>query len=150
MNWKDIYNKKKLTEVATSVEGGVNVTGQVHTFTGRSGQTVDGIFAGPYHPKFGDVKDELQQQLDDVYAKMEYSDINTPAADIDFEPMDIDIYSFDEVEANDKSNFVNDSEKNMKVIDLEMYNFDEVEENDKSNFISTSETNFQYINGDKI
>ena len=95
-------------------------------------------------------KDELQQQLDDVYAKMEYSDINTPAADIDFEPMDIDIYSFDEVEANDKSNFVNDSEKNMKVIDLEMYNFDEVEENDKSNFISTSETNFQYINGDKI
>ena len=148
MNWKDIYNKKKLNEVATSVEGGVNVSGQVHTFTGKAGEEIDGIFAGPFHPKFGDVKDELQQQLDDGYAKIEYNDINTPAADITFEPMDINIYKFDEVEENDKSNFINDSETNMKVIDLEMYKFDEVEENNNSNFINTSETNFQYINGD--
>ena len=75
--------------------------------------------------------------------------INLRAVENQFEKTELN-YKFDKPSGDSKSNFINDSETNMKVIDLEMYNFDEVEENDKSNFISTSETNFQYINGDKI
>ena len=144
MNWKDIYSQKKLNEVATSVEGGVNVSGQIHTFVGRVGQKLDGLFAGPYHPDFGDIKDSLQNQLNDRYDKLDFSDINTPYLKTSFDDMGID-YKYDAKVEPDKSDFINDSEKNMKNIGID-YKFDEVGKEDKSNFINSSETNWEYIN----
>ena len=140
---KDIYNKQKLNEVATSVEGGVNVTGGMHTFVGRGGQELDGLFAGPYHPDFGDLKTELQAQLDDKYQKMDYIQINTPYIKNEFETVDLDMYTFDDPSGlpGSKEKYINDSEKNWKTIDLDMYKFDDPSElpGDKSNFINDSE-----------
>tara|TARA_B100000073_G_C23604659_1_gene521897 strand:+ start:133 stop:627 length:495 start_codon:yes stop_codon:yes gene_type:complete len=73
------YNKNKkkhlLNEVtSTGGEGGVVSTGAIPSFTGRGGQEIDGIFSGGHHPDFGDLMGLLQQQLDDRFAKEDYSD----------------------------------------------------------------------------
>ena len=44
-------------------------TGGVATFYGRSGVGVDAVFAGGYHPEYGQIEKLLQLQLDDRKAK---------------------------------------------------------------------------------
>ena len=66
--------KTFLKEVAsTGGEGGVVATTAAPSFTGRAGQNLDGVFMGPHHPEYGELKSLLQQQLDDRFAKKDYS-----------------------------------------------------------------------------
>ena len=148
MNFKDIYNKKKkLDEASTSAEGGINVSGDIQTFIGKSGQEIDGLFAGGFHPDFGELKILLQNQLDDRYAKVDFTDINTPYLKSEFETIDLDMYTFDEPSGKDRSNFINDSDTNWKVVGVE-YKFDEPSGKDKSNYLNDSENNWKTVDLD--
>ena len=55
--------KKILNEVITSV-------GAVGSFTGRAGIGIDNLFAGGFHPKFGELKKLLDKQLEDREEKI--------------------------------------------------------------------------------
>ena len=67
------------------------------TFVGQAGDIVDQLFAGSFHPEFGDIEKLLNQQIDDKIAKRMWVDDNTPVDEKDFIDMEYE-YGFDEIE----------------------------------------------------
>tara|TARA_Y100000593_G_C4274150_1_gene319085 strand:+ start:207 stop:734 length:528 start_codon:yes stop_codon:yes gene_type:complete len=130
------------TEVLLEQEG--STTGAVGGFTGRAGQDIDDLYAGPFHPKFNNLKKSLQQQIEDTLAKRLYTDDFTPLSEEDYVDLEWD-YHYDEVISTDKSNFINRSMTNMKYVDTKI-KYDKNEDLiDKSNFINSSEKNWKNI-----
>ena len=74
------YNKKKhlLTEDNRHLLDETTAVGAVGGFTGRGGQDVDTIFAGGFHPEFGDLRSLLIKQIEDDIAKRMFTDDETP------------------------------------------------------------------------
>ena len=126
---------KKLNEVTA--------TGAAGTFVGAAGDIVDQLFAGAFHPEFGDIEKLLNQQIDDNIAKRMFNDDITPIADQDFIDMEYK-YVYDKEEKVDKSNFINSSDKNMEFLGIDI-EYDKKTKYADENFINKSSTNWKYI-----
>tara|TARA_Y100000593_G_C4215372_1_gene288954 strand:- start:192 stop:632 length:441 start_codon:yes stop_codon:yes gene_type:complete len=116
-----------LNEISTA--GG----GAVDTFTGESGDIIDTTFAGPFNPKFNNLKKSLLKQLEDQKNKREISNKFTPESDQDFFDLDWK-YEYDEYIKKDNSKFKTTSETEMEYVDLDIkYDkiIDKTEENKK-------------------
>ena len=70
-----------LEELMTLVE---QDTGAVAGFVGRKGQDVDKVFAGPFHPEFGELAKTLQFQLDRSKELTNWNEEETPLLDVLF------------------------------------------------------------------
>ena len=137
----ETYNKNKEKHLLTEQEGGTT-TSAVGTFTGRGGQGIDTLFAGPFHPKFGNIESLLKQQLEDRFKKREWTDEITPELDVLFKLIDKDAWK-DEVNKivsslkkrkKELEKFININDTEMKMVDLELkYDkiIDKTEENKK-------------------
>ena len=145
----EIYdnNKKKhsLNEVTA-----VGATG---TFTGRGGQDIDQLFAGGFHPDFGQIGYLLKQQLEDRFKKREWNDEITPELDVLFKLVDKDAWK-DEVDKivsslkkrqKELEKFVNTSETEMQSVDIGI-KYDKIVDKTEEMKKFVSETNdWKYI-----
>ena len=73
-SWKRYYDKNKEKHLLDEVTAAAAVGG----FTGKGGQLVDKLFAGGFHPEFGDIYNLLSKQIDDKIMKRLFSDEHTP------------------------------------------------------------------------
>ena len=108
---------------------GVSVAG----FVGRGCMYIDDLFAGGFHPDFGELEKLLNQQVDDDIIKRMWNDDITPLSDQDYIDLDWK-YEYDEYIKKDNSKFINTSETEMQLVDLEIkYDkiIDKTEENKK-------------------
>ena len=122
----------------------VSATTAVGGFTGKSGDLIDDLFAGAFHPEFGQLKKTLEKQVDNDIKKRMYTDDITPELEQDFIDLEWD-YDYDEIESTyDEDDFINKSETNMKKVGID-YKYDETPEYAGENFINKSDTNWQYI-----
>tara|TARA_Y100000593_G_scaffold40594_1_gene78088 strand:+ start:1169 stop:1609 length:441 start_codon:yes stop_codon:yes gene_type:complete len=129
MSFLKTYDKNKKKHLLKEVTG----TGAVGGFTGRGGSLIDDLFAGGFHPEFGELEDLLNQQIDGDIMKRMWNDDNTPMADQDFIDLKWD-YDYDEIGEIDNSKFKSDSEIEMQLVDLNIkYDkpIDKTEENKK-------------------
>ena len=134
MNLQESYQKNKKKHLLNEVTG----TGAAGTFVGGAGNIIDRLFAGPYHPEFGDLEKLLNQQIEDRIAKRMYVDDNTPIADQDFFEIDWK-YEYDEYVEKDNSKFKTTSDK-MQLVDLDI-KYDEVEDKTEENKKFINNTN---------
>ena len=93
---KDIVLKLKDILKETSGTSGVG------SFVGRSGNVVDKLFAGAFHPEFGQIKKLLDKQVEDNIMNRMYTDDVTPQIDPDFYEVDYE-YEYDEYVEKAKS-----------------------------------------------
>jgi hypothetical protein len=63
---------------------------------GKKGQDIDILFAGPFHPDYGEVGDLLKGQLSWKDSVRELTDKVTPVMELLYKLIDID-YDFDEI-----------------------------------------------------
>ena len=134
MNLLEIYNKNKKKHILSEV----TATGAAGAFTGRGGNLIDDLFAGAFHPEFGDLEKLLNQQVEDRIAKRMYVDDNTPIADQDFFEIDWK-YEYDEYVEKDNSKFKTTSDK-MQLVDLDI-KYDEEEDKTEENKKFINNTN---------
>ena len=109
----------------------VTGTGITGGFTGRGGQDIDDLFAGGFHPDFGDIAILLQKQLDADLVKRLFTDDTTPIGERDFIDLAYD-YKYDNTLKIDKSKFKSTSDTEMQVVDLEI-NYDKIKDNSEEN-----------------
>ena len=141
MNLQESYQKNKKKHLLNEV----SVAGAAGTFVGGAGNIIDQLFAGPYHPEFGDIKKVLDQQIEHDIAIRMWTDDITPIADQDFFEIDWK-YEYDEYVKKDNSKFKTNNDTEMEFVDMEI-NYDKIidktEENEK--FINdTSDWKFIY------
>ena len=140
-------NKEKHSINAVSVVG----TGATDTFTGRAGQGIDTLFAGPYHPDFGKLKELLQLQLDRRLDLSKWNIEITPGLEQIFIYLDVD-YHYDKPPSDEDikkmQKFINDSERKMKYVDIDI-KYDKEKHVDKTHFINTT-SDWKIIYKDKI
>ena len=132
MNLQETYQKNKEKHLL----GEVTATGAAGTFVGGAGDMIDQLFAGPFHPEFGEVEKLLNQQIDDKIALRMWIDDVTPIADQDFIDLDWN-YEYDEEVKKDNSKFKNTSDVDMQLVDLDI-NYDEI--------IDKTEENKKFVN----
>ena len=128
MNLLETYDKNKKKHLLSEV----TATGAAGTFVGRAGNIIDQLFAGPYHPVFGDLEKLLDKQIEDNIAIRMWTDDNTPQTEQDFIDLDWK-YEYDEYVEKDNSKFKTTSDK-MQLVDMEIsYDvvIDKTEENKK-------------------
>ena len=128
MNLQESYQKNKKKHLLNEV----TATSAAGTFTGRSGNLIDDLFSGAFHPEFGDLEKLLNQQIDDDIIKRMYTDDVTPLSPQDFIDMDWK-YEYDEYVKKDNSKFKTTSDK-MQLVDIDIkYDkiIDKTEENEK-------------------
>tara|TARA_R100000008_G_scaffold83360_1_gene68701 strand:- start:279 stop:857 length:579 start_codon:yes stop_codon:yes gene_type:complete len=134
----------KLKEILNEV----SVAGDAGTFQGGAGDYIDQKFAGPFHPKFGNIKKELEAQVDTDIAKRMWTDDNTPEAQEDFVDMKYE-YGFDKPTIDyDDFNFINNSNTNWKTIDTNLKYDDYNSDYNENYLINQSKTDWEYINKD--
>ena len=122
----------------------VSATGAVGGFIGKSGDLIDDLFTGGFHPDFGELKDLLKMQVDGDIAKRIYTDEVTPITDQDFIDLEWD-YDYDEIESTyDEDNFINKSETNMELVGVDI-NYDTEPEYAGEDFINKSKTNWKLV-----
>ena len=131
MNLQESYQKNKKKHLLNEV----SVAGAVGTFVGGAGNIIDQLFAGPYHPEFGDLEKLLDKQIEDNIAIRMWTDDVTPIADQDFFEVDWK-YEYDEYVKKDNSKFKTTSDK-MQLVDMEIQ-YDEI--------IDKTEENKKFIN----
>ena len=120
-------------------------TSAVGGFVGRAGQSIDQVFAGPFHPEKNNLKKSLELQLKLYKRKRQFTDIVTPLAQEVFELIDHD-YQYDvNQDLYDEEDFITKSETNMEYVgvlidyDNNKPIYDKQLENEK-NFINNSKT----------
>ena len=135
MNLLESYDKNKKKHLLREVTAG----GSVGAFVGTGGQTIDALFAGPYHPDFGEIGKLLKKQLE---YRFELSDWNrgiTPELEQLFKYLDID-YHYDKLPTEEDiqkmKKFINTTGK-MQPVDIEI-NYDKI--------IDKTEENKKFIN----
>jgi len=173
MSILDSYNKNKKKHLLKEV----SATSATGTFVGGAGDIVDQLFAGPYHPEFGNIEKLLNKQIDGNIMKRMWTDDITPIADQDFFDLDWK-YEYDEYVKKDNSKFKNksnteqqvdlninydklDAEKSKLQIHLNLDDKDEWKSNvkyvydddtlfkiKKLKFKNTSKDKMQYVDGD--
>ena len=126
MKLKDLLNE--VTATAASVG-----------FTGRSGNVIDDLFSGAFHPKFGNLEKLLNQQIDNDIMKRMWTDDVTPMADQDYIDLDWK-YEYDEYVKKDNSKFKNTSETEMQLVDVEI-NYDKILDRTEENKKFINDTN---------
>tara|TARA_R100000008_G_scaffold38804_1_gene22162 strand:+ start:54 stop:488 length:435 start_codon:yes stop_codon:yes gene_type:complete len=143
MSLLETYDKNKKKHLLHEVTAATAVGG----FTGRGGQLVDQLFAGAFHPEFGNLKKVLDQQIDDNIVKRMYTDDVTPFADQDFIDLEWD-YEYDENEEIDNSKFKTTGDK-MQLVDIDI-KYDKIIDNTEKNKNFVSDTNdWKYIYNNK-
>ena len=91
---------------------------------GQAGQSIDALFAGPFHREFGDLHLLLKAQLHDKNLKRKWNDDVTPELEKFFKEVGFD-YKFDKIEnLYNKIDFINKSGTNYETINIDiiMYN----------------------------
>lgn len=143
MDFLKLYDKNK--HLLLEQEGAAD-TGGVEGFVGTRGQDVDDVYAGPYHPLFGKIKELLQYQLDRKVVMRKWNDEITPLLQKFFKYLDID-YKFDSLSSKDDiekmQKFINDSETKWKYLDVDM-KYDKIQHTDNTHFINQS-NDWKYI-----
>ena len=134
MNLQETYQKNKKKHLLNEV----TATGAVGTFVGGAGDIIDQLFAGPFHPVFGDIKKVLDNQVESSIAKRMWVDDTTPFIEQDFIDMDWK-YEYDEYVEKDNSKFKTTSDK-MQFVDLDI-EYDKVEDNTEENKKFINDTN---------
>ena len=132
MNLQESYQKNKKKHLLKEV----SVAGATGTFVGGAGNIIDQLFAGAFHPEFGDLEKLLDKQIEDNIAIRMWTDDITPIADQDFIDLDWK-YEYDEYVKKDNSKFKNTSETEMQLVDMEIQ-YDEI--------IDKTEENKKFIN----
>ena len=135
MSLLETYDKNKKKHLLNEV----TATGAAGTFIGGAGNIIDQLFAGPYHPEFGDIEKLLDKQIEDNIAIRMWTDDNTPIADQDFIDMDWE-YEYTPVLDIDNSKFKSESETEMQLVDLDI-EYDEVEDKTEENKKFINNTN---------
>ena len=122
-------------------------TGAVGSFIGRGGQDIDDIFAGAFHPKYGELKDLLKKQVEDDFEKKLKNQEITPDAEYYFKTLDWDKYVFDDIykHIENEEDFITDSETNMQNVGIDIKYDDNKPTYNKNDFINKSSTNWEYI-----
>ena len=131
MNLQETYQKNKKKHLLKEV----SVAGATGTFVGGAGNIIDQLFAGAFHPEFGDLEKLLDKQIEDNIAIRMWTDDITPIADQDFIDLDWK-YEYDEYVEKDNSKFKTTSDK-MQLVDMEIQ-YDEI--------IDKTEENKKFIN----
>ena len=134
MNLQETYQKNKKKHLLNEV----TATGAAGTFVGRAGNIIDQLFAGPYHPEFGDLEKLLDKQIEDNIAIRMWTDDITPIADQDFFEVDWK-YEYDEYVEKDNSKFKTTGDK-MQLVDLDI-KYDDVEDKTEENKKFINDTN---------
>ena len=143
MNLLETYDKNKKKHLLNEV----TATGAAGTFIGGAGNIIDQLFAGPYHPEFGDIEKLLDKQIEDNIAIRMWTDDNTPIADQDFIDLEWD-YEYDENEEIDNSKFKTTGDK-MQLVDIDI-KYDKIIDNTEKNKNFVSDTNdWKYIYNNK-
>ena len=125
----------------------VTAAGGIGGFVGRGGHDIDQLFAGPYHPEFGDIEKLLDKQIEDNIAIRMWTDDNTPIADQDFIDLEWD-YEYDENEEIDNSKFKTTGDK-MQLVDIDI-KYDKIIDKTEKNKNFVSDTNdWKYIYNNK-
>ena len=123
----EIYNKNKKKHRLEEV----TATGATGAFTGRSGNIIDQLFAGGFHPDFGEIEDLLYKQIEGNILKRMFTDDNTPLADRDFIDLDWK-YEYDKEVKKDNSKFKSKDNTKMQFVDIEI-KYDDVVDNTEEN-----------------
>tara|TARA_Y100000593_G_C4149834_1_gene256492 strand:+ start:205 stop:642 length:438 start_codon:yes stop_codon:yes gene_type:complete len=132
---------KYLVETTAAVAAG--------EFVGTRGQGIDTIFAGPYHPEFGMIKQLLKQQLEDKDLKGKWNDKVTPELEVIFRDIGFN-YKFDKLEVlYNKLDFITKSETNMEYAGIDIKYDDNKPHYNKEDFINKSQTNWKVISSNK-
>ena len=163
MSILDSYNRNKKKHLLNEV----TATGASGTFVGGAGDFIDQKFAGPFHPDFGNLKKELENQIDGDIAIRMWTDDITPIADQEFIDLEWN-YEYDKEIKKDNSKFINTSDTKMQYVEIEIkydsgenqkfikkikkkwktnidYEHDKNINIDKSKFKNTSETDMQLV-----
>ena len=131
----EIYQKNKEKHSLDEVTAGTSVGG----FTGKGGQLIDQLFAGGFHPEFGNLDKLLNKQIDDKIINRMWNDDVTPMIDPDFLEVDWK-YEYDEYIKQDNSKFKNTSETEMQLVDIEIQ-YDKIEDRTEEMKKFVSDTN---------
>tara|TARA_Y100000034_G_C6713571_1_gene315320 strand:- start:162 stop:596 length:435 start_codon:yes stop_codon:yes gene_type:complete len=144
MDLLETYNKNRKKHLLNEI----TATGATGTFVGRSGNLIDNLFAGAFHPIFGDLEKLLNQQVDDNIKKRMFTDDNTPTSFLDFVDLELE-YEYTPVLNIDKSKFVNTSETEMQVIG-DLVDYGKIKEKTEENKKFINPTNdWKYIYNSK-
>jgi hypothetical protein len=143
MNLQETYQKNKKKHLLNEV----SATGATGTFVGRAGDIVDQLFAGGFHPEFGEIEKLLDKQIEDNIAIRMWTDDITPIADQDFIDLEWD-YEYDENEEIDNSKFKTTDDK-MQLVDIDI-KYDKIMDNTEENKKFVNDTNdWKYIYNNK-
>ena len=154
MNLLKTYDINKEKHLITEQEGGSTTTA-VGTFAGTTGQGIDTLFAGAFHPDFGKIGDLLRKQLEDRFEKREWNDDITPELDVLFKLIDKDSWK-DEVEKivsslnkrkKELEKFINISDTEMQMVNMNI-KYDKItDRKENKKFVSdTNDWKFVYEN----
>jgi len=147
MSILDSYNKNKKKHLLKEV----SATSATGTFVGGAGDIVDQLFAGPYHPEFGNIEKLLNKQIDGNIMKRMWTDDITPIADQDYIDLDWK-YEYDKlgVEKTKLQIHLNlDDEKDEWKSNVDYtYDDDTLFKIKKLKFKNTSKDKMQYVDGD--
>lgn len=146
------FLEKLKNDIEEDVISEVTAGSAVATFVGRGGQEFDGLFAGGFHPEFGDLRYLLQTQLDDRIEKVNYSDENTPD-DLNIWEWDtdnlealLDLYDKDKTDKADEK-FITTNNK-MQAVELNI-KYDKIVKTDNEKFVNPT-NDWKYIVDTKI
>tara|TARA_Y100001963_G_scaffold48891_1_gene68716 strand:- start:827 stop:1267 length:441 start_codon:yes stop_codon:yes gene_type:complete len=140
--------RAKKRKLLNEQEGGT--TGAIGGFTGRAGQDIDDLFAGPYHPDYGDIEKLLQFQLDRRDNLVKWSNRITPILKNIFELVGIEYRIDKPLSKYDKEtlkNFINDTNK-MQEIDINI-KYDNISNTSKEHFINKT-NDWQIVYKNKV
>ena len=129
------YDKNKEKHLLDEVTAAAAVSG----FTGKGGQLIDRLFAGGFHPEFGDIYSLLGKQIDDKIMKRLFSDEHTPDFERDWKEVDWK-YEYDLVSQKDNSKFKSKSDTEMQLVDMEI-SYDKIEDRTEEMKKFVSDTN---------
>ena len=115
MNLSESYNKNKKKHLLKEI----TATGATGTFVGGAGDIIDQLFAGPFHPIFGNIEKLLNQQIDNNIIIRMWTDDITPPTDQDFIDLDWK-YEYDHVSQKDNSKFKSKSDTEMQSAGIEI------------------------------
>ena len=142
------FLEKLKKDIENDVINEVTVGTSVATFVGRGGQEFDGLFAGGFHPDFGDLKGLLQKQLDDRIDKIDFSDENTPDElnvwELDFDNLEMlfDKYEEDKPKLKNNKKFITQDNK-MQSVDMNL-KYDKVTKTENEKFVNPT-NDWKYI-----
>ncbi len=135
-----------IKNINNSILKEVAATGAVGSFVGKKGQDIDELFAGGFHPEFGDLEKLLKFQVKLNKLKQQYSKENTPLVGIDWKSSGVNI-DFDDIyrHIDNEDDFINKSETNMEKVGIEIKYDDTERPYNKENFINKSTTNWELV-----